>query len=130
MIKNEEFENYIIRVTAANAQIRAFAATTRGMVEKARIAHQTSPVVTAALGRLLTAGAIMGSTLKGEEDLLTLRIDGDGPLKGLLVTADSAGRVKGYPFENDVMLPPSPLGKLDVGGAVGKGTLSSIRDMG
>ncbi|MBQ9118522.1 MAG: Hsp33 family molecular chaperone HslO [Lachnospiraceae bacterium] len=123
-------KDYIIRATAADSQIRAFAATTRELVEKARVAHGTSPVVTAALGRLLTAGAMMGSMLKGEDDLLTLRIEGDGPMRGLLVTADSEGFVKGYPFESDVMLPPSPAGKLDVGGAVGQGTLSIIRDMG
>ncbi len=122
--------DYIIRATAADSQIRAFAATTGNLVEKARVAHETSPVVTAALGRLLTAGAMMGSTLKGEDDLLTLRIEGDGPLRGLLVTADSHANVKGYPFETDVMLPPSPAGKLDVGRAVGHGTLSIIRDMG
>lgn len=123
-------EDYIIRATAADSQIRAFAATTRNLVEKAQRAHQTSPVVTAALGRLLTAGAMMGSMLKGEDDLMTLRIEGDGPMRGLLVTADAKGEVKGYPFESDVMLPPSQAGKLDVGGAIGQGTLSIIQDLG
>ena len=76
-------EDYIVRATAGNGQIRAFAANTRNVVEQARIAHNTSPVITAALGRLLTAGAMMGITLKGEDDLLTLQIRGSGPVKGL-----------------------------------------------
>lgn len=78
--------DYIVRATAADAQIRAFAATTREMVETARKAHDTSPVVTAALGRLLTAGAMMGSMLKGDKDLLTLQIRSAGPVKGMTVT--------------------------------------------
>ena len=122
--------DYIVRATAADAQIRAFCATTRETVEAARIAHNSSPVVTAALGRLLTAGAMMGMGLKGESDLLTLRIQGDGPVRGLTVTADSKGHVKGYAVEPCVILPANDRGKLDVGGAVGHGTLSVIRDMG
>ncbi len=122
--------DYLVRATAAGAQIRAFACTTKGGVEVARQAHDTSPVVTAALGRLLSAGAMMGSMQKGEEDLLTLQIKGDGPMQGLLVTADSKGGVKGYANVPDVILPANALGKLDVAGAVGQGTLSVIRDMG
>lgn len=122
--------DYIVRATAADAQIRAFCATTRETVEAARAAHNSSPVVTAALGRLLTAGAMMGMGLKGESDLLTLRIQGDGPVRGLTVTADSKGHVKGYAVEPCVILPANDRGKLDVGGAVGRGTLSVIRDMG
>ena len=122
--------DYIVRATAADAQIRAFCATTRETVEAARTAHNSSPVVTAALGRLLTAGAMMGMGLKGESDLLTLRIQGDGPVRGLTVTADSKGHVKGYAVEPCVILPANDRGKLDVGGAVGHGTLSVIRDMG
>lgn len=122
--------DYIVRATAANAQIRAFAATTKEMVEMARSTHDTSPVMTAALGRLLTAGAMMGSMLKGEKDILTLQIRGDGPAKGLTVTADSKANVKGYAIEPQVMLPPNALGKLDVGGALGAGFLSVIKDMG
>ena len=122
--------DYIVRATAANAQIRAFAANTKGMVEEARRIHNTSPVVTAALGRLLTGGAMMGAMQKGEEDLLTLQVSGDGPLKGMTVTADARGNVKGYAIEPQVMLPPSKAGKLDVGGAVGKGSLRVIKDMG
>lgn len=122
--------DYIVRATAANAQIRAFAANTKEMVEEARRIHNTSPVVTAALGRLLTGGAMMGAMQKGEEDLLTLQVSGDGPLKGMTVTADARGNVKSYAIEPQVMLPPSKAGKLDVGGAVGKGSLRVIKDMG
>lgn len=122
--------DYIVRATAANAQIRAFAANTKEMVEEARRIHNTSPVVTAALGRLLTGGAMMGAMQKGEEVLLTLQVSGDGPLKGMTVTADARGNVKGYAIEPQVMLPPSKAGKLDVGGAVGKGSLRVIKDMG
>ena len=122
--------DYMIRATAADGQIRAFAATTRDTVEYARNAHNTSPIATAALGRLMTAAAMMGSDLKGEGELLTLRIEGDGPIGGLLVTADGKGDVKGYAFNPDVMLPPNAQGKLDVGGALGLGVLSVIKDIG
>ena len=122
--------DYIIRATAAEGMIRAFAATTRDMVEDARKAHNTSPVVTAALGRLLTAGAMMGCDLKGDKDLLTLKIQGDGPIQGLLVTADSHGNAKGYAYNPQAMLPPNNQGKLDVGGGLGVGVLSVIKDIG
>lgn len=122
--------DYIVRATAAEGQVRAFAAVTTEMVENAKNSHNTSPVATAALGRLLTAGAMMGVMMKGEKDLLTLRIEGDGPIGGLLVTADSQGDVKGYAFHPDVMLPPNEKGKLDVGGALGIGVLSVIKDIG
>lgn len=122
--------DYIVRATAAGAQIRAFACTTKELVEHARSAHNTSPVVTAALGRLLSAGTMMGSMLKGEKDILTLQIKGDGPVNGLTVTADSKGNVKGYANVPDVILPANAIGKLDVGGAVGAGYLSVIKDMG
>lgn len=122
--------DYIVRATAAEAQIRAFACTTRGVVEAARQAHHTSPVVTAALGRLLSAGVMMGGMLKGEKDLLTLQVKGDGPMKDITVTADSHGHVKGYAGVSDVILPANGAGKLDVAGAVGKGLLCVIKDMG
>ena len=123
-------KDYIIKATAANAQIRAFAATTKETVEQARQSHDTSPVITAALGRLLTAGAMMGSMMKGEKDILTLQIRGDGPAGGLTVTADSQGNVKGYAIHPQVILPANAIGKLDVGGALGNGMLSVIKDMG
>ncbi|MBO6015907.1 MAG: Hsp33 family molecular chaperone HslO [Lachnospiraceae bacterium] len=122
--------DYIVRATAMNAQIRAFACTTRELVETARQAHNTSPVATAALGRLLTAGSMMGSMLKGEEDVLTLQISGSGPLKGITVTADSAANVKGYVLEPNVIIPANEKHKLDVGGAVGPGVLRVIKDLG
>ncbi len=123
-------EDYIVRATAAGGQIRAFAATTRGVVETARAAHNTSPVATAALGRLLTAGAMMGVMMKGDKDLLTLQIKSGGPIDGITVTADSKGRVKGYVGNPGVMLPANSKGKLDVAGAVGPGFLNVIMDLG
>lgn len=122
--------DYIIRATAANDQIRAFAAVTTEMVETAREHHNTSPVATAALGRLLTAGAMMGSMMKGEKDVLTLQIKVGGPLQGITVTADSQGNVKGYVGNPDVCIPANSKGKLDVAGAVGPGFLTVIKDMG
>lgn len=123
-------KDYIVRATAADNQIRAFAATTREMVEFARAAHNTSPVATAALGRLLTAGAMMGAMQKNEEDVLTLKVRGGGPLGGITVTADAKANVKGYVDHPEVMLPPNSKGKLDVAGAVGVGMLQVIKDMG
>ncbi len=123
-------EDYIVRATAGDAQIRAFAATTRVTVETARTLHDLSPVASAALGRLLTGGAMMGSMLKGDTDLLTLQIMGDGPIGQITVTADSSGNVKGYVNNPSVMLPPNKMGKLDVSGAVGNGFLRVIKDMG
>lgn len=121
--------DYIVRATAANSQIRAFAAVTTDMVETARQNHNTSPVATAALGRLLTAGGMMGSMMKNDTDVLTIQIKCDGPIQGLTVTADSKANVKGYAENPDVMLPPKN-GKLDVGGALGLGILNVIKDMG
>ena len=123
-------DDYIVRVSAADSQIRAFAASTRGLVEHARQIHGMSPVATAALGRLLTAGAMMGSMMKGEKDLLTLQIGCSGPIGGLTVTADSRAGVKGYVHNPLVNLPPNAQGKLDVGGALGAGMLSVIKDLG
>ena len=122
--------DHIIRGTAAGGQIRAFAASTRDLVEQARQNHNTSPVATAALGRLLTAGAMMGSMMKNEDDLLTLKIQGDGPIGGLTVTADNKGAVKGYVNNPMVVLPCNDKGKLDVGGALGVGVLSVVQDIG
>ncbi|MDD7739739.1 MAG: Hsp33 family molecular chaperone HslO [Lachnospiraceae bacterium] len=122
--------DYIVRATAAGGQIRAFAATTKETVETARAAHNTSPVATAALGRLLSAGAMMGVMMKGEKDLLTLQIHAGGPLQGITVTADSKGNVKGYVGNPEVILPANAKGKLDVAGAVGVGFLDVIKDMG
>lgn len=122
--------DYMIRATAADHQLRAFAATTREMVEEGRKIHNTSPVMTAALGRLMTGAVMMGSMMKGEENLLTVSVSGDGPAKGLTVTADAKGNVKGYANCPDVYLPANAKGKLDVGGAIGHGTLRVIKDLG
>ena len=122
--------DYIVRATAAGSQIRAFAATTRDLVEHARAAHNTSPVATAALGRLLTAGSMMGAMMKGEKDLRTLQVKAGGPLEGITVTADSKGNVKGYVGNPNVILHANDKGKLDVAGAVGVGFMNVIKDMG
>lgn len=124
------YQDYIVRASAADGQIRVFAATTRDLVEKARKIHGTSPVATAALGRLLTGAAMMGSMMKGRSDVLTVQVMGDGPIGTLTVTADSMSRVKGIAQNPEVMLPASAEGKLDVGGAVGKGMLRVIKDLG
>lgn len=123
-------KDYIIRGTAANNTIRVFAATTKGLVEEARQIHNTTPVATAALGRLLTAGSIMGTMLKGEKDLITLQIKGNGPIGGLLVTADSKSNVKGYVHNPLVDIPLNEKGKLDVSSALGIGILNVIKDIG
>lgn len=122
--------DYIVRATAADSSIRAFAINAKEMVETAREHHDTTPVMTAALGRLLCGAAMMGSMMKGEKDLLTLQIQCSGPAQGLTVTADSAGNVKGYAVNPKVELPLNDKGKLDVGGALDLGILSVIKDMG
>lgn len=122
-------QDHIIRASADAGHIRAFAAYTKKVVEDARIAHNTSPVMTAALGRLLTAGAMMGAMMKGD-DLLTLQIKCDGAAGGLTVTADADGHVKGYCIEPMVLLPARADHKLDVAGALGPGYLRVIKDLG
>ena len=122
--------DYLIRATAVDAQVRAFAVTSRDLVEEARSRHDLSPVVTAALGRLMTGACLMGSMLKGEQDVLTLQVSGDGPVRGMTVTADAKGNVKGYAQVPQAMMPPNAQGKLDVGGVIGKGYLTVIKDMG
>ena len=122
--------DYMVRATAADGAIRAFAVTSKHLVEEARKRHDTSPVMTAALGRLLSAGTMMGAMMKGEKDLLTLQIKGDGPGGGLTVTADAQGNVKGYPEVSVVALPSKSDGHLNVGGAMGNGMLRVIKDMG
>jgi molecular chaperone Hsp33 len=124
-------KNYVIRAVAANQSIRAFAAITTDMVEQARQIHEATPVATAALGRTLTAGAMMGVMLKGDKDKISIQIKGEGPLKQLLVAADYKGNVKGYVANPYVELPLREDGKLDVGSAVGKeGKLVVIKDLG
>ena len=122
--------DYVIRGTAASGQIRCYAITSKMLVEEARQRHGTSPVITAALGRLLSGGAMMGTMMKSEKDLLTLQIQCSGPVQGLTVTSDAFGHVKGYPVNPMVSLPASIKGKLDVGRAVGQGVLTVIKDIG
>lgn len=120
----------MVRATAADAQIRAFAVTSRELTEAARAAHNTSPVVTAALGRLMAGALMMGGMLKGEKDILTLQVRGAGPVHGITATADAAGHVKGYADNPQAMMPPNSVGKLDVGGVIGAGVLHVMKDMG
>ena len=122
--------DYMIRATAANERVRLFAVYTKDIAEEARRIHNTSPVASAALGRLLTAASMMGPMMKGDRDVLTLMIRGDGPIGGITVTADSKGNVKGYVHEPCVIIPAKSNGKLDVSGAVGNGKLTVIRDLG
>lgn len=128
MVKNK-MSDYIVRAIAAKGQIRAFAATTKDTVEKARQLHNTSPIATVALGRLLTGGAMMGVTMKSDADILTVQIKGNGPIGAMTVTADPKGNVKGFVGNPEVMLQLKD-GKLDIAGAVGIGVLSVIKDIG
>lgn len=120
----------IIRLTAAGAAIRVFVADTRETVQTAFDKHKTSPVMTAALGRTLTAAAMMGVMQKNDTDLLTIQIDGDGPAGKITVTANAKGEVKGFANEPLVLIPLKSNGKLDVSGAIGRGTLTVIKDLG
>lgn len=123
-------KDYIVRATAANNQIRAFAITSTELVEEARNRHNTSPIATVALGRLLSGGAMMGSMMKGDADLLTIQIKADGPMGGLTVTSDAHGNIKGYVNNPGVIVPNTKDGRLDVASAVGIGVLSVIKDIG
>ena len=122
--------DYLVRATAAQGKIRAFAVNTKATVETARVAHDTSPVVTAALGRLLSAGLMMGSMMKNDKDTVTLKVEGSGPIKSILVTADSKGNVKGYPQVPRMDLLINDKGKLDVAAGVGVGLLTVVKDIG
>ena len=141
--------DYIVRATASGDSVRLFAGTTMEIVQRAQEAHNTSNVATAALGRLLTGGALMGSMLKNRTDVMTLQIECAGPIRGLTVTVGMSGRdadssdlqdtvplsgdlinVKGYCVNPSVELPLRNDGKLDVGGALGAGMLTVIKDMG
>lgn len=123
-------KDYIVRASLANDSVRAFAISSTHLVAEARERHKTLPVVTAALGRLLSAGAIMGSMMKGEKDIVTITLKGDGPAGYITVTADSHGHVKGFPGNPNVDIPRKYAGKLDVGTAVGRGFLTVSYDLG
>lgn len=125
-----EYKDYMVRATAADAQIRAFAITSRNLVDEARKIHNLSPICSAALGRLMSGALMMGDMLKNDKDALTISIDGDGPIGGLLATVNNKGQVKGYVKNNEVALPNNEGGHLNVGGAVGNGTLTVTRDLG
>lgn len=122
--------DYLVRATAANGQIRAFAVRTTDTVEEARQRHNCSPVVSAGLGRLMSAALMMGSMMKGEKDVLTLKVEGSGPVGMYLATANSHGKVKGYAANPGVVLPANSAGKLDVAGSIGVGLLTVTRDIG
>ena len=123
-------KDYIVRASLANDSVRAFAISSTHLVAEARERHRTLPVVTAALGRLLSAGAIMGSMMKGDKDIVTVSLKGDGTAGYITVTADSHGHVKGFPGNPNVDIPRKYAGKLDVGAAVGRGLLTVSYDLG
>lgn len=124
-------EDHIIRATAAGGSIRAFAAVTTNIVQEAHRLHGTSGAASAALGRTLTAAAMMGRMFKNEKDVLTIQIKGDGPLGGIIAVSDSSSNVRGYVYNPEVYLPLNAIGHFDVAGAVGKaGYLNVIKDLG
>ncbi len=124
------YKDYMVRATAGNAQIRAFAATTKDLAEYGRKAHGLSPIAAAALGRLMTGTVMMGQMMDNDSDMITVKMDGDGPMKGVLATADNKGNVKGYVINPYVIMEPNEQGHLNVGGGIGQGSLTVIRDMG
>lgn len=123
-------EDYIVRAMAAEGAIRAFAAVTTNTVQEVRNVHNSSGVATAALGRTLTAVAIMARMSKGEKDQLTIQVRGDGPLEGIIAVSNSNSDVRGYVYNPEVYLPLNERGKFDVSGALGKGYLNVIKDFG
>lgn len=124
-------QDEIIKFLAYDGQISITCARTTNLVEKARELQDLSPVVTAALGRLLTITCILGNNLKNETDKITVQIKGDGPIHGMVAVANNKAEVKGYALEPIVDIPLKREGKLDVGTAVGKnGFLNVIKDIG
>ncbi len=122
---------HLVRCISEDGSLFVMACDTTDVVEKARETHDTSKVCTAALGRMLTASAMMGAMLKGAGDSLTLKINGGGPAGSVIAVADSSCHVKGYVVNGNVELPLNEKGKLDVGGAVGRdGFLTVIKDLG
>jgi molecular chaperone Hsp33 len=120
----------LVRGTAWKGKLRVFAARTTKLVDELRRRHNTFPTATAALGRTATAGAIMGSMLKGEEKL-TIQVKGEGPVGQIVVDANAKGEVRGYVDHPQVHLASNPQGKLDVAGAVGRsGHIHVIKDLG
>ena len=124
------YHDRIVRAISKDGMVNAAAVCTRGITERARQIHHTSPVATAALGRTLSACSMMGNALKGNGASVTLQIKGDGPLGTILTVSDTAGNVRGYVQEPAVELALRGDGKLDVGAAVGhSGTLTVIKDL-
>ena len=115
----------LVKATAANNTIRALAVVTTGVTEEARDRHQTAPTATAALGRVMTAGLLIGSMMK-EEEQLSIQFMGSGPLQGVVIDANAKGEVRGFVYQPRAYLPIKN-GKLDVGGVVGKGTMAVVR---
>ncbi|GGA52129.1 33 kDa chaperonin [Kroppenstedtia guangzhouensis] len=122
--------DYAIRGTAYQGLVRAFSCVTTGMVNEMQKRHQTWPVASAALGRTVSAGAMMGMMLKNDSDKMTIQIQGDGPLGHIIVDVEAGGKVRGYVQNPAVDLPNNAQGKLNVGGAVGQGTLNVVKDLG
>lgn len=121
----------LVRAISENGGIIALAIDSTDIVSQMERTHRTSAVVTAALGRLLTAASLMGSMLKAENDSITLRVNGGGPAGSLFAVTDYMGNVRGYVSQPIVELPLNKFGKLDVSGAVGReGTLSVVKDIG
>ena len=121
----------IIHATAGNGSIRMAVITAKDTIERARVIHGCSPVMTAALGRTLCAASLLGNAMKEENGTLTVRIRGGGPAGSIVAVSDSSGNVRGYAENPSVDLPLRPDGKLDVGGAVGRdGMFSVSRDIG
>lgn len=122
--------NKVLTAIDKSGSFRVYLTISTGLAEEARTIHNTTPLGTAALGRTLTGAGLMGLMLKNKTDKLTVIFKGDGPAKQILATADGEGRVKGYIANPDVELPLKENGKLDVGGAIGKGELTVIKDLG
>jgi molecular chaperone Hsp33 len=121
----------LIRATAADGGIRAVGVISTRLTEEARTRHGLSYVATAALGRTMTSGLLLASSMKREGSRVNIRVKGNGPLEGILVDAGLDGTVRGYVGNPSIELPPNPQGKLDVGGAVGtEGYLYVVRDVG
>ncbi|WIV11415.1 Hsp33 family molecular chaperone HslO [Proteiniborus sp. MB09-C3] len=124
-------QDYVIRAMDDKGNIRVFVANTTTLVNNARNIHNTTPTASAALGRTLTAAAIMGTMLKNEKETISIQLKGGGPLGTVLAVANSKGEVKGYVGDPNVDLQLKENGKLDVGGAVGRnGKVTVIRDFG
>lgn len=124
-------QDKIVRATAKNDMVRIIAGITTNLVNEGARVHDTTPVASAAFGRMLTAGALMGSTLKSKKEVITLKINGGGEVNGITVTAHDDGTVKGVIGNPYIDRPLNEKGKLDVGGAVGtNGMLYVIKDLG